>query len=222
MAPKFRTRPDGTRYPITPKKGKGGWMAVAVVLGVGLGSGVVGADVSLELPASKSGKSAKSKTDSSAQVEVKVDAQVTARVVLRLRQRGFRVSFQSTADNKDCAAHAYGQVREFLREHPCVTLHRALLQVADRRVGVVLVAMAWVQMPDAGEAAALQSLVDRPGSGNITELSRERGQYRNVRFTDQGYPSARDDTVVITVQIQPLAPRIPGKVLNDIARVIID
>ncbi len=65
-------------------------------------------------------------------------------------------------------------------------------------------AVAWVDMPDAAGAAALKSLVDRPGTGNITELSKEQRRYRGVRFTGQHYASLQDDTTVINVQAEPL------------------
>ena len=44
---------------------------------------------------------------------------------------------------------AYGQVREFLAANPCTGLHRALLEVRDRKGDVVLVAASWVEMVDA-------------------------------------------------------------------------
>ena len=55
-------------------------------------------------------------------------------------------------------------------------------------------AVAWVDMPDAAGAAALKSLADRPGTGNITELSKEQPRYCGVRFTGQHYASLQDDS----------------------------
>ena len=65
-------------------------------------------------------------------------------------------------------------------------------------------AVACVDMPDAAGVAALKSLADRPGTGNITELSKEQPRYRGVRFTGQQYASLQDDTTVINVQAEPL------------------
>jgi hypothetical protein len=56
-------------------------------------------------------------------------------------------------------------------------------------------------MPDAQEAQQLQRLMDRFGTGNITELSRENG---GERFNRQYYRSAREDTTVINVQAEPI------------------
>lgn len=222
MAQKFRARPDGTPYPITPKKSKGGWVALAAALGVALGSSAIGVSASVGVSASTTGKPASSKTSSSGRGEIRVDEQLTVRVTVRLRQRGMRVSFQDSSNESDCAAHAYGQVAEFLRAHPCIELHRAALEVGVTRTGVVLVAAAWVQMSDVGQAIALKALIDRPGSGNITELSRERGRYRSVRFTGHGYRSNRDGVVVGTVQVQPVLPGVPGELIADVARVVIN
>jgi hypothetical protein len=43
--------------------------------------------------------------------------------------------------------------------------------------------VSWVEMPDEAGARALKQLVDGNGTGNVTELSRERGRYRTVRYT---------------------------------------
>lgn len=118
-------------------------------------------------------------------------------------------------DDADCAAHSYGRVREFFRDHPCSGLHRALFEVRDKRGDVVLVAVAWVEMPDARSAADLKKLVD--GHGNVTELSRERGRYRGVRFTGQFYASDRAGAVVVNAQAQPVARGPAGVVLTTIA-----
>ena len=117
----------------------------------------------------------------------------------RLERRG--ESFST-----DCAAHSYGKVRQFFQEHPCSALFRALYEVRGPGGARVLVAMAWVDMPDAAQAAALKSLVDRPGTGNITELSKEQRRYRSVRFTGQHqhYASLQDGATVINAQAEPL------------------
>ncbi|MCP6497878.1 hypothetical protein NL476_28360, partial [Klebsiella pneumoniae] len=77
----------------------------------------------------------------------------------------------------------------------------------DRRRNVVLVAVAVVGMPDPGGARAFRQLVDRHGTGNVTELSRESGRYRRVRFAGRPYGSARDGEVVVNVQAQPVGRR---------------
>jgi hypothetical protein len=122
----------------------------------------------------------------------------------RLARQGLRVEERFSSDDSDCVAHSYGLVREFFRDCPCSALFRALFEVRDERRNVVLVAVAWVDMPDVRQARAFKELVDRDGTGNITELSRETGPYQDVRFTGDHYASIRDDTTVINAQAQPV------------------
>jgi hypothetical protein len=133
----------------------------------------------------------------------------------RLERRGLRVESRvEIAD--DCAAHSYGQVQQFFRARPCTALFRALLEVRDVRRNVVLVAIAWVEMPDEASARALHRLVDTGGTGNVTELSRERGRYRTVRFTGEHYASRRDATTVVNVQAQPVGRAAVGVAMADL------
>ena len=53
----------------------------------------------------------------------------------------------------------------------------------------MLVAYASVEMKDTDQARRLQEVLDKDGSGNITELSRERGAYRSVRYDDAVFAS---------------------------------
>ncbi len=123
---------------------------------------------------------------------------------MRLERKGLRVTSRLTSDDDDCAAHSYGEVQAFLRHQPCAALFRALIEVRDNRRNVVLVAIAWVEMPAPSEARQLKELVDADGTGNVTELSREHWRYRHVRFTGEYYESVRDDTTVVNVQAQPV------------------
>jgi hypothetical protein len=47
-------------------------------------------------------------------------------------------------------------------------------------------------------------LIDRHGTGNITELSREEGRYRRLRYTGRYYASAREDETVVNMQAEPV------------------
>ena len=144
----------------------------------------------------------------SADVGVRVNAKArdhsSRSVTRRLERVGLRVRPRFEVGDADCAAHSYGEVQRWFREHPCEALHRALIEVHDRRDALVLVAVAWVDMPDRAQAAAFKRLVDRSGTGNITELSRERGPYRRVRFDGEHYVSRQEDTTVINAQAQPV------------------
>lgn len=83
-------------------------------------------------------------------------------------------------------------------------MFRALYEVRGPGAARVLVAVAWVDMPDAAQAAALKRLVDRPGTGNVTELSKDQRRYRSVRFTGQHYTSLEDGMTVVNTQAEPV------------------
>jgi hypothetical protein len=74
-----------------------------------------------------------------------------------------------------------------------------------------------VAMPTDDDAEALKQLLDQGGTGNVKELSRERGRYRAVRYTGDAYASRRDGTVVANAQAQPVARGWTGLTLTTIA-----
>jgi len=178
-----------------------GWKATALVL-VALASAGGGTTVAVGSVVGGSGVSA------SAELGVRVNAKARDRssrsVVRRLERVGLRVRPQFEVADGGCVAHSYGEVQRWFREHPCDALFRALFEVRDRHGGLVLLAVAWVDMPDEAQAVELKHLIDRHGTGNVTELSRERGRYRNVRFTGEHYASRREDTTVVNAQAQPV------------------
>lgn len=143
-----------------------------------------------------------------ADVGVRVNARARDRssrsVVRRLERIGLRVRLRFEDAGDRCAAHSYGAVQRWFRTHPCAALYRALLEVRDRHGTLVLVAVASVDMPDVALANELKRLVDRSGTGNVTELSRERGRYRNVRFDGEHYASRQEDVTVVNAQAQPV------------------
>jgi hypothetical protein len=107
-------------------------------------------------------------------------------------------------------------VQDFFRANPCTALFRALLEIRDNRGNVAILAVAWVDMPDADKARELQQLMDRGGTGNITELSRERG---GQRFSGDYYRSAREDATVVNVQAEPVGR---ARAALELARVATD
>lgn len=117
---------------------------------------------------------------------------------------GYRhVDFAEVTDS-NCATHSYGQVREFFESHPCKWVARAYLAVHDNNLGAVLIALSWVGMPDTATAADYKTLVDKYGSGNITELSRDSGVYKNIRYSGRHYSSGLESSSVWNAQIQPV------------------
>ncbi len=104
----------------------------------------------------------------------------------------------------NCEQHSYGLVTDFFKSHPCQWLTRAYLAIHDGSLGEVLVALSWVGMPDASSAAEYKKLVDTGGSGNITELSRDTGPYRTVKYDGQFYKSGIDGSSVWNMEVQPV------------------
>jgi hypothetical protein len=148
--------------------------------------------------------------------DTRISSRDSAAAEARLAARGVRVTARATDDASDCVAHSYGQVQDFFRRHPCSALVRAQLELQDRRGDVVLVPIAWVEMPTADEAGALKTLLDGSGTGNITELSREQGRYRSVRYTGSAYASRLDGRIVVNAQAEPVARGWTGLALSTV------
>jgi hypothetical protein len=134
----------------------------------------------------------------------------------RLARKGLHGSGQLEHDGATCAEHAYGQVKAFFERKPCTDLYRAQLELKDRQGDTVLVAISWVEMPDESSARAYKTLVDAPGTGNVTELSRESGRYRTIRYTGLRYHSNSHGTTVSNVQAEPVARGWTGIALQTI------
>lgn len=200
-----------------PGKKSGGGLVVAGALVVVLGAG--GATTAgLAGGGAASGSSSGASSSGGKSGKTRNGDTVTA----RLTARGIRARAELTDDSSDCVANAYGQVQTYLREHPCRALARSLIEVRDQKGDVALVAVASVEMPDAEQATELRRLMDSPGTGNVTELSRERGRYRSVRFTGDIYESRQDDAVVSNAQVQAVARGWTGLSLTSIATNAVD
>jgi hypothetical protein len=132
------------------------------------------------------------------------NASSTDRMTQRLEAQGLHIEQSSSDSDDDCAAHSYGQVAGYFADHPCAGLERAWYVVGDDAGNTAIVSVARVEMPDADSATELEALVDRPGTGNVTELSREDGPHGNVRYSGWYYRSDRDGDVFTSVQAEPL------------------
>lgn len=195
-------------------KGSGGGVAVlAIGMAVAISAGGVTATVSASTTSGTSGSVGSS---SGSRSKSQVSDTDSSSAEARLTKQGFRIAAKTTNDATDCVGHSYGQAQNFFRREPCVALHRALFEVHDPKGDVVLVAVAWVQMPDGSSARALKSLLDSSGTGNMTELSREQGKYRTVRYTGDAYASRLDGTVVINAQAQPVLRGAAGLALTSL------
>ena len=123
----------------------------------------------------------------------------------QLESQGIQVTRSGRSTDEDCAAHSYGEVAGYFADHPCRGLERAWFELADDQDCSAIMSVAWVEMPDAEDTADLQQLVDRPGTGNVTELSTKDGPHQDVGYRGWYYRSGRDDTTFHSVQAEPLA-----------------
>ncbi|HEY2723721.1 MAG TPA: hypothetical protein VGI84_03440 [Pseudonocardiaceae bacterium] len=108
---------------------------------------------------------------------------------------------RATRTDGDCAAHSYGQVTQFLSRTPCTSLRRALYTATSSQ-GPTVVSVSTVVMPSAQEAADLQQLTDRNGTGNVSDLLREgvRVDSGPTRMRDASYASRRNGATVVIVE----------------------
>jgi hypothetical protein len=127
---------------------------------------------------------------------------------------GHKVGLAMSADT-DCATHSYGRVHEFFTTHPCRWLARAYVRLGYSEV---LVAISWVEMPTVRLAEDYKKLIDTPGAGNVTELSRESTLYRKIKYVDSAHTSGINGVAVWNVQAQPILP----KTTAEITEILID
>jgi hypothetical protein len=76
----------------------------------------------------------------------------------------------------DCAAKSTGKTQAFFQENPCQSLARALY-TTETGGKKVLVSVVLVGMPDSEKAKALETLTERDGTGNVTDLVSD-GSYK--------------------------------------------
>jgi len=140
------------------------------------------------------------------------------RTTVTLSASGYGGYYLVPEFDSNCASHSYGKVQDFFRSNPCKWLARAYIVVREHNQGLALVAISWVDMPTLSLAMEYKHMVDAPGTGNITELSRESGPYRNVIFNGNDYLSGIIGTAVWNVQVQPIdsaSADVLKKILND-------
>ncbi len=203
-------RPGGSEP--AKRKRTGTVVTVTVAVTIGLGGASLEGTASVSRSSTTSGKTSSSSERSS--LEISTEDFQSAEI--RLARRGLRVNGHFQSDGATCVEHAYGEVREFFRHRPCAALHRAQFQIGDKQGDVILVAVSWVQMPNVNDAIAYKHLVDAYGTGNVTELSRESGRYRTVRYTGIRYKSSIDGAVVANAQAEPVTRGAAGIALATI------
>ncbi|MET8847361.1 hypothetical protein [Amycolatopsis sp. NPDC004625] len=82
----------------------------------------------------------------------------------------------------DCAAKSYGDTQGFFRDNACQSLVRALY-TTESGGAKALVSVVVVGMPDSSKAQALKALTEKDGTGNVTDLVKDK------TFAGTGTPS---------------------------------
>jgi hypothetical protein len=82
----------------------------------------------------------------------------------------------------DCTAKSYGRTKDFFQDNPCQSLVRALY-TTESGGAKALVSVVVVGMPDSSKAKALKALTEKDGTGNVTDLVRDK------TFAGTGTPS---------------------------------
>lgn len=120
--------------------------------------------------------------------------------------------------DSSCAVNSYGSVHRFFLSNPCAWLARASFTLRVGRSSAVLVAISWVDMRTVAQTEQYKQLVDAAGTGNVTELTRESGPYRDVQFNGKNYISGINGTAVWNAEVQPvgsLPAAAVGRILGD-------
>jgi hypothetical protein len=183
-------------------------VAILALGGVAIALGVTG------INSLKSSTARRSKPSRALSVEAQAGFKRTEAALIA---HGFKASLVPKFDT-NCVQHSYGHVHKFFQSHPCKSLARAYIQIGEPDQGLMLVAVSWVAMPDSSSAKAYKNLVDMPGAGNVTELSREVKPYKNIKFDGSAHESGLHGTDVWNVQVKPVFPTttdVISKVLLD-------
>ena len=114
---------------------------------------------------------------------------------------GVAYTLQAVQVDDTCVGHSYGDTADFFAATNCTGVSRALYST-DLPGGSVVVSVSRVRMADAGTARELQSLTDRNGSGNISDLLREGVRYTGSpsELSDAEYASALNGETVTIVE----------------------
>ncbi|MFC9250664.1 hypothetical protein [Amycolatopsis thailandensis] len=101
------------------------------------------------------------------------------------------LEFKTREFDSSDTCDAYGEMKAYLATFPCSGVKRGLFDTGSLGSGMI-VATATVTMPSADQAERLRELADRPGTGNITELT--------TGFDGRHYASRVVGTIVTITQ----------------------
>ncbi|MGW3965233.1 hypothetical protein ACWED2_35825 [Amycolatopsis sp. NPDC005003] len=97
----------------------------------------------------------------------------------------------------DCVAKSYTKTKEFFQDNPCQSLVRALY-TTESGGAKALVSVVVVGMPDSAKAKALKALTEKDGTGNVTDMVKDKTYTAagapSVSSTDAAYASKVEGT----------------------------
>jgi hypothetical protein len=121
----------------------------------------------------------------------------------------------------DCAAHSYGQVREYFRRVPCQWLDRLLFSVHDKGGNTIVVAVAWVRFATPAQAQELKRIDDTWGTGQIHPLPGSSLGLPDVRLSGQHYASRRAGPLTVIAEAEETTGELADSFLDELARVAV-
>ncbi|MFD9962748.1 hypothetical protein [Amycolatopsis sp. NPDC058986] len=205
--PEFFLGPDGKLHPITPKKTGGAAAMAAMALGAAMAASSTAGGGTAAQPDAGGGAGGGGRTSSEA-------AARSGNHEEALRFLGLTtVTKVGSAREPTCVPRTSGQVRQFLVRHPCVSMSRMSLTAGDDAGTAIAVTVAWIELPQAGQAAELETLTGdvEPLPGGVRS-----GAHRQSRMdgavvviaaatATSGQPSARtlDEVAGTAAQFPP-------------------
>ena len=78
--------------------------------------------------------------------------------------------YRGPSQDSNCAAHAYGQVQDYLRQHGCTQLTRSLYTTTLADGEKVITSVATIKMGTAENATGLETLARANNTGNVKDL----------------------------------------------------
>lgn len=210
----FRSRPDGTKYPLNGGGSGGGGGSGATLLVVGAfvlaaaGGGGAAGTLGVIGAGSSAAESAvvrsMGKNLGKARKDVRSGKPKQAWKRMRL-QRG-----SARRDAVECALVSFGRVQEFLVEHRCRDVQRLQVPLSHDG-GTMSVLVSEVRLRSAHQAWEFKELLDEHGSGDIRPIS------PHPEFTGEHYDSKRRGSSVLVAESEPVDGAVSDELLDTTA-----
>lgn len=122
----------------------------------------------------------------------------------------------------NCAAHAYGQVRQYLRRVPCRWMDRLLFTVDDKGGNTIAIAVAWVLFDTPAQAQEFKRIDDIWGTGQIRPLPGGALGLPEIRLSGQHYASRRAGALAVIAEAEEAGGgQLSDSFLDNIAHVAV-